>query len=59
MADIFKDKTQERADRPQMAVMTRQAAYDRSEDLPLPGQRRNPDMEVRNVQRPRFGRDMS
>jgi hypothetical protein len=56
MADIFKDKTTERADKQDVAVSTALCQAD-SKRSPLPEMRNYPAMAVHNIQRPRFGRE--
>ena len=58
MADIFEQKADDEImkvpPREQTMVAMESAG---SRDARLPGERRNPDMAVRNIKRPRFGFD--
>jgi len=59
MADIFEQKFDDgdvRASKPDGLTMVSQVPGE-SRDAPLPGQRKNPEMAVRNITRPRFGFD--
>jgi len=59
MANIFEQKFDDgdvKASKPDGLAMVSQVSSE-SRDAKLPGERKNPEMAVRNITRPRFGFD--